>query len=171
MKGTTVVKKIDTKKPYHIEIFNDDEERKVRPKDKVFFYLEPYFGFSNQERFFNVKKVDDGYELEGEVYFVAKENVLNHIKKLKTKLADDKAKVEFRLVNNDGKTLTLASSEKTLSLFSKRLWSGKIPSSKSQKYSLCQAHTSKRRPLIFSMMRQEKSCLFTRSWNSAGSSI
>jgi hypothetical protein len=32
------------------------------------FYLEPFFGWSRQERFFIIRKIEGGYELEGELY-------------------------------------------------------------------------------------------------------
>lgn len=107
MKGTTVVKKVNTKKPYYSKAFTDADAKVTPLIEGQSFYLEPFIGWGRQDRFFYVKKVDGGYELEGELYLVDKAKVRKHIKDLMAELKEDNATVEFRLIDDDCKVLAV----------------------------------------------------------------
>lgn len=93
--------------PYYCKAFTE-ADAKVTPSVKgKSFFLEPFFGWSRQERFFFVRKVDGGYELEGELYLIDKQDSRKYINSLKKELKQDKATVEFRLLDENYRTVAV----------------------------------------------------------------
>ena len=100
MKGTAALKKIDKRKLYYKKNLTEEDAEYAPSLSGLCFYLEPFFGWSRQERFFNIRKIEGGYELEGELYLCDPSSVNERVKELKEELKKDKAIVEYRMVEN-----------------------------------------------------------------------
>ena len=75
-------------------------------KEKVSFLNHFSDGAGKSVSFF-VRKVDGGYELEGELYLIDKQDSRKYINSLKKELKQDKATVEFRLLDKNCRTVAV----------------------------------------------------------------